>query len=170
MTTEKSKPEKEIEDISDQQSEDESSNQMNERCSWCNIEHSEESALFESTIIRRSQETQQSFWTCSVEHETKTKLYFNFADRFYFLYLLFVLLIPIVLAFLSFFYWSLVFTFGIFMSLGLGLVILPLVGNQLAMNLGLRRANIIGRVLGAMLIAIGLTLLFTNGLQIFRPS
>ena len=76
-------------------------------------------------------------------------------------------LIPLVLAFLSFYYWSLIFTFGIFFSIGLGLVIVPLLGNQLLYGLGIKRTNIIGRILGGMLMIIGLTLVIINGFKIF---
>ncbi|MBN1330420.1 MAG: hypothetical protein JXA54_13180 [Candidatus Heimdallarchaeota archaeon] len=141
-----------------------------EYCYWCHTIQNNETTLTQAELFRRGKEISEKFWTCSKEHETKIIRYFSFVDSFYIIYLFFVILVPIVLIFLSFFYWSLIFTFGIFMSLGLGLLIMPLIGNQVIINLGLRKANIIGRILGAMLILIGLTLLLTNGLGIFRPS
>ncbi|HUT81655.1 MAG TPA: hypothetical protein VMZ29_10685 [Candidatus Bathyarchaeia archaeon] len=141
-----------------------------EYCYWCHTIQSDKISLFQSELYRRGKDIPEKFWTCSEEHETKINRYFSFVDRFYIIYLFFVILAPIVLILLSFFYWSLIFTFGIFMSLGVGLLIMPLIGNQVITNLGLRKATIIGRILGGMLILIGLILVFTNGLGIFRSS
>ncbi len=141
-----------------------------EYCYWCHSTGDTEKTLYQAELLRRGKDVPEQFLICSKEHELKVNRYFSFVDRFYIIFIFFIILAPIILIFLSFFYWSLIFTFGIFMSLGLGILIMPLIGNQVIMNLGLRKANIIGRILGGMLILIGLTLLFTNGLGIFKPA
>jgi hypothetical protein len=141
-------------------------NEVENRCLWCNQHSSEEIQLSRSEYLQRGKETPSEFWVCSTKHEKRITNYYNFVERFYIVYVFFVFLTPLVLAVLSFFYWSAIFAFGIFPSIGLALLIVPLLGNQITYGLGVKRTIIISRILGGILILIGLTLLIINGRKI----
>ncbi|NHJ46762.1 MAG: hypothetical protein FK733_03140 [Asgard group archaeon] len=137
------------------------------KCIWCNIESSEEQSLYESEILQRGKDTPSKFWICSIEHEKRVVGYYRYSEKTYIFYLALVFLAPIILIVLTIFLDSLIFTFAIFFSLGLGLVIVPLLGNQIIYNLGIKRTNILGRILGGMLMLIGITLVIINGFKVF---
>ena len=140
------------------------------RCYWCHKTKDEVDDLFPCELYRKNQETPSQFHSCSAEHEMKVKGFFNYSEKIYFVYLTFVLIFPLILAILTAIFYNLLYVFPIFMSLGIGLMIAPLMGNGIVRNVGLKNANILGRIFGAMLLIIGVILLLTNGLKIFAPS
>ncbi|MCF2143729.1 MAG: hypothetical protein K9W42_08530 [Candidatus Heimdallarchaeota archaeon] len=137
------------------------------RCSWCHTFEVPEKSLEEFEVAQKNEEPEK-YYACSPEHKKRIQSYIHYAEKSYWLFLVFVLLIPLVLIILAIFYRSFIFIFGLFLSVGLGVMIIPLLGDQLIINLGIKRANQVGRILGAMLFVIGLTLVLINGLKILR--
>ncbi len=140
------------------------------RCYWCHKTKDEVDDLFPSELYRKNQETPSQFHSCSVEHEMMVKQFFNYSEKIYYIYFTFVLVFPLILAILTAIFYNLLYVFPIFMSLGIGLMIVPLMGNRIVRSIGLKNANILGRIFGAMLLLIGVILLLTNGLKIFAQS
>ncbi len=140
------------------------------RCYWCSKAQPEIKELLESKYQKRNQEEIEFFLSCSPEHETRTIKFLRFAEKFYLLYIAFMFVVPVILLAISFGFPQHIFSFGfsIFISLGLGLTILPLLGNQLVKNIGLKKSNLLGRILGVILIIIGVILILTFGLAYFE--
>lgn len=136
------------------------------RCLWCNNESFEDNVLLQRELLKKGKDEPAYFWTCSDEHDQKIRKYFSFVDKVYFLYLIFIFLFPLILIGLTIIFRNLYYLFGAFISLGVGLTILPLMGNQLMYNLGIKRTNTLGRILGGMLILIGLAAIVINGFNL----
>lgn len=136
------------------------------RCFWCHNFISESKIAYQTTMQGKREE-EIKFWVCSNEHEMRVKRYFQFIDRFYFLYILFVLISPIIFIILAIYYQSMIFIFPIFSSIGIGLLIIPLLGEQIRFNLGIKNANMVSRILGLILLIIGFVLISINGYKIF---
>jgi len=137
------------------------------RCYWCHSIEEPERVLEEFKIEQKGAKEPISFYACSPEHKKRIINYIQFTTKFYWLFLIFTIIIPLILIALAVLFYSFVFIFGIFMTIGIGIMILPLLGNTIIQNMGVKKANLIGRILGAMLFAIGITLLIINGLKIF---
>ncbi|MHA1629293.1 MAG: hypothetical protein ACTSXO_10010 [Candidatus Heimdallarchaeota archaeon] len=137
------------------------------RCSWCHSFEAPEKSLEEFEVARKGEDLKK-YYACSPVHKNLILRYIHYVEKTYWLFLFFVLLIPLVLIILAIFYHSFIFVFALFLSVGLGVMIIPLLGNQLIVNLGIKKANQVGRILGAMLFIIGLTLVLINGLKILR--
>ncbi|NHK30009.1 MAG: hypothetical protein FK730_01570 [Asgard group archaeon] len=154
----------------DEENLNDNANFENIRCLWCNSESLEESKLMKRELYKRGKEIPSEFWTCSEEHEIRIRKYFGYIEKIYFLYMIFVFLFPIVLIGLTIIFRNLYYTFGGVISLGVGLTILPLIGNQIMYNFGIKRTNILGRILGGMLILIGLSLILIFGFDLFNST
>ena len=140
------------------------------RCFWCNKTEPEIKELHESLYQKKNQEEAEMFLSCSKVHENRIIRFLKFNERFYFLYIAFVFVIPVILLTIAIIIPKYIFSIGfsLFISMGLGLIIMPILGNQLAMNIGLKRNNILGRILGAILVIIGVILILTFGLNYFN--
>ena len=140
------------------------------RCYWCSKAQPEIKELLESKYQKRNQEEIEFFLSCTPEHESRTTKFLRFAEKFYLIYVAFMFVVPVILLAIAFIIPQHIFSFGfsIFISLGLGLAILPLLGNQLVKNIGLKRSNLLGRILGVILIIIGVILILTFGLAYFE--
>lgn len=136
------------------------------RCLWCNSESAEDKILMKKEIYKKGKDNPSEFWTCSDEHDQKIRKYFIFVEKIYFLYMTFVFLFPLVLIGITIILRNLYYVFGAFISLGVGLAIVPLMGNQLMYNLGIKRTNTLGRILGGMLILIGMAAILINGFNL----
>ncbi|MCK5182669.1 MAG: hypothetical protein KAQ95_00095, partial [Candidatus Heimdallarchaeota archaeon] len=140
------------------------------RCYWCSKAQPEIKELLESKYQKRNQEEIEFFLSCTPEHESRTVKFLRFAEKFYLIYIAFMFVVPVILLAIAFIIPQHIFSFGfsIFISMGLGLAILPLLGNQLVKNIGLKRSNLLGRILGVILIIIGVILILTFGLAYFE--
>lgn len=140
------------------------------RCYWCSKAQPEIEELLESKYQKRNQEEIEFFLSCTPEHENRTVKFLRFSEKFYLIYVAFMFVVPIILLAIAFIIPQHIFSFGfsIFISMGLGLAILPLLGNQLVKNIGLKRSNLLGRILGVILIIIGVILILTFGLAYFE--
>ncbi len=140
------------------------------RCYWCSKAQPEIKELLESKYQKRNQEEIEFFLSCTPEHENRTIKFLRFSEKFYLIYIAFMFVVPVILLAISFIIPRHIFSFGfsIFISLGLGLTILPLLGNQLVKNIGLKKSNLLGRILGVILIIIGVILILTFGLAYFE--
>jgi hypothetical protein len=140
------------------------------RCYWCNKSEPEIQELLECRYQKRNQEEVEMFLSCSKEHEHKTTKFLRFNERFYFLYIAFMFAFPVILLAIAFIIPTYIFSIGfsLFISMGIGLMIMPLLGNQIVMNIGLKKSNILGRILGLILLIIGVILILTFGLNFFN--
>jgi len=140
------------------------------RCYWCSKAQPEIKELLDCKYQKRNQEEIEIFLSCTPEHESRTLKFLRFAEKFYLIYAIFMFVLPVILLAIAFIIPRHIFSFGfsIFISLGLGLTILPLLGNQLVKNIGLKKSNLLGRILGVILIIIGVILVLTFGLAYFE--
>ena len=138
------------------------------RCYWCNKSQSNSEPFIEEEIIRKNQEIPSKFTVCSKNHDKKVKRFYTYIDNWYFLYVIFTFVIPLVLIVLAVVFTSMIFAFPIFSSLGISLLFIPLIGDKMITRLGLKNTIILGRLLGVMLILIGVILILTAGLRIFE--
>lgn len=143
---------------------------MEPRCYWCGKAQPEIKELLESQYQKKNQEEIEMFLSCSQEHESKSRKFLNFTEKFYFLYVTFMFVIPIILLTLALIISQHIFSIGfsLFISMGIGLLIMPLLGNQLVKNIGLKRSLLLGRIIGAILVIIGVILILTFGLAYFN--
>ena len=127
------------------------------RCYWCSKAQPEIKELLESKYQKRNQEEIEFFLSCTPEHESRAVKFLRFAEKFYFMYIAFII-------------YQHMFSIGfsIFISMGLGLTILPLLGNQLVKNIGLKKSILLGRIIGVILVIIGVILILTFGLAYFK--
>ncbi|TET31394.1 MAG: hypothetical protein E3J70_02325 [Candidatus Heimdallarchaeota archaeon] len=140
------------------------------RCYWCSKAQPEIKELLESKYQKRNQEEIEFFLSCTPEHESRAVKFLRFAEKFYFMYIAFMFVIPIILLTIAFIIYQHMFSIGfsIFISMGLGLTILPLLGNQLVKNIGLKKSILLGRIIGVILVIIGVILILTFGLAYFK--
>ena len=140
------------------------------RCYWCHRSEDEVENLFLCEFQRKNQDVTSQFHSCSKEHETKVKKYYTYTGIAYYFYLLFSIIFPLIFVIITVITTNWLFIYPIFMSLGVGLIIAPLMGDGIVRNIGLRNNNILGRVFGVMLLVIGITLLLINGFRIFAQT
>lgn len=143
-----------------------------DRCYWCNEFDSNERPLFRAEF--KDNEESKYFFSCSKVHEEKVINFYDFFTKWRIFYSLLVLIIPICLVIFiafSFAFFGPDITFLlfyiIFTSLGTGLLIFPLLGNKTVEGLGLKRSILIGRILGGVLLAIGIILILIHGYSFF---
>ncbi|NHJ04344.1 MAG: hypothetical protein EAX90_05945 [Candidatus Heimdallarchaeota archaeon] len=138
-------------------------------CYWCHQIGSEEKPLYLFDYTKDDDYNQ--YYSCSSEHELKVLKYYNFITKWRIFYYLLIFFIPLCLLFLLvIFNWNFIFAYPIFVSFGLGLIIFPNLSQKTIDGIGLRRTNILSRILGGILVAIGLTLFIINGVKIFVPT
>lgn len=138
------------------------------RCYWCNKSQLNSEPFFEEEIFRKKQETPARFIICSKNHEQKVRRFYTYIDNWYFLYVIFTFIVPLILIILAVVFYSMIYAFPIFSSLGISLLLVPLIGDKTITRLGLKNAIILGRILGVMLVLIGIILILTAGLRIFE--
>lgn len=137
------------------------------RCYWCHVIEEEDITLQVTEYINSDDEIKH-FYTCSVEHEQKVLRHFHFITQWRILYYILIYLIPVILIILFvIFSWNFIFVFPIFISFGLGLIAFPNLSQKSIEGLGLKKSIILGRILGGILVCIGLTLFIINGVKIF---
>ncbi|MBK5114809.1 MAG: hypothetical protein KGD59_07125 [Candidatus Heimdallarchaeota archaeon] len=139
------------------------------RCYWCGKAQPEIKELLESRYQKKNQEEIEIYLSCTQEHESKTQKFLNFNERFYFLYIAFMFVFPVILLTLALIISKHIFSIGfsLFISMGIGLLIMPLLGNQLVKNIGLKRSLLLGRIIGVILVIIGVALILTFGQAFF---
>ena len=137
------------------------------RCYWCHAIEEEDITLHLTDYLDAEEEVQH-FYTCSVDHEHKVLRHFHFITQWRILYYILIYLIPVILVILFvIFNFNFIFVFPVFISFGLGLIAFPNLSQKTIDGLGLKRSIILGRVLGIILVCIGLTLFIINGVKIF---
>lgn len=135
-------------------------------CHWCNKSKSEVDNLFIFELRRKNQEAFQ-LHSCSTEHEAKTKKYYNYIGKAYSFYLILALLAPLLLILISVILANWFYVFLVFISIGIGLLITPLMGDRIVRSIGLRNNIILGRIFGIILLAIGVFLILFGGTEMF---
>ena len=134
------------------------------RCHWCNKEEENENNFQEVTIPRKGDD-EFSVYVCSQEHETRINKSYNYLDKIYILGLVLIFAIPLILIGFTIFY-SILFSYPIFVSIGIGLMIYPLFSQQVVGALGLQKSNVLARVLGGIIILLGVVLFLVDVLNV----
>lgn len=133
-------------------------------CFWCNKEEAEGVSLQETTIQRKRASESKKIHYCQEKHKQKIIDFYNFVDKGMTFFQILICYLPVfLLIFFVIFRYYIIF-FGIFISLGIALLVFPVLGERTAKDLGLQKTIILGRILGGMLLAIGLVLTLTIGL------
>jgi len=137
-------------------------------CHWCHrIE--EENENF-SIIDLSDEEKEKKFYYCSQEHEQRITKFYNYLEKVRSVFYVFVLLIPLVLLVLLVIFYNWLFIYILFISLGIGIIIHPMLGESTIKGIGLKNSLILGIVFGVIFVVIGVTLFVINGWTIFRPN
>ncbi|MBD3189976.1 MAG: hypothetical protein GF308_05010 [Candidatus Heimdallarchaeota archaeon] len=134
------------------------------RCFWCNKEESEGLSLQEATIQRKRNSESKTIFYCQEEHKQKVISFYNFVDQGMPFFQVLICYLPVILIIFYVIFRYYIIFFGIFISLGIALLVFPLLGDRTAQDLGLHKTIILGRILGGMLLIIGLVLTLTIGL------
>lgn len=137
-------------------------------CHWCHQLEDEDEQFLQVEFSENDQK--KTYYYCSKEHEQKIIRFYKYSNNFRLIYYLFIILFPVVLLVLLAIFANLLFIFLIFISLGIGIIILPLLGEKTVNGLGLKNSLTLGRVLGLVLVVIGITLFIINGWKIFLPD
>ncbi|MHA1155882.1 MAG: hypothetical protein ACTSQK_07205 [Candidatus Heimdallarchaeota archaeon] len=137
-------------------------------CHWCHQLGEENEQFLQVELVEGDQT--KAYYYCSKEHELKIIRFYNYSKNFRIVYYLFILLFPIILLTLLAIFHNWLFIYVVFISLGLGIIILPLLGEKTVNGLGLKNSLILGRVLGLVILLIGVTLFVINGWKIFLPD
>ncbi len=136
-------------------------------CYWCHNLEDENEQFLQVEISKDKQK--KKYYYCSKEHEQKIIRFYKYSNNFRLIYYLFIILVPISLLVSLAISGNLLFVFLIFISLGFGVIILPHLGEKTVNGLGLKKSLVLGRVLGLVLVVIGITLFIINGMKIFQP-
>jgi len=104
--------------------------------------------------IPRKGDDEFNVYICSPEHETRVNKSYNYIDKIFILGLILIFLVPIVFVGLTF--------YPVFVSIGLGLIIYPLFSQQVIKALGLQKSNILARILGTIIILLGIVLFIVD--------
>ncbi len=134
------------------------------RCHWCNKEEEEEHEFQEVNILRKGDED-FNVYVCSSEHESRINKSYNYFDKIYILGLILIFFAPLVFVSLTIFV-DMIFSYPVFVSIGLGLLIYPLFSQQIVRALGLNKSNILGRILGTIIVLLGIVLFLIDVLNV----
>lgn len=145
-----------------------SNEELEHLCHWCHLLEEENEQFFQVEVSEHNQK--KTYYCCSKEHEEKIIRFYNYSKNFRFVYYMFIILFPVVLVALLAVFTNWVFIYLVFISLGIGIIILPRLGEKTTSGLGLKNSLVLGRVLGLVLLIIGITLFVINGWTIFRPN
>ena len=129
------------------------------RCHWCNKEEENENTFLEANVPRKGDD-EFNVYICSPEHETRVNKSYNYIDKIFILGLILIFLVPIVFIGLTFL--DIIFVYPIFVSIGLGLIIYPLFSQQVIKALGLQKSNVLARILGTIIILLGIVLFLVD--------
>jgi hypothetical protein len=138
-------------------------------CYWCHKTTNTPQEFVKGTFGKKNDSKQITFFACSEEHKQKVQNYHSFIAKGMIVFQIFTFVIPVLLAIVGVIFRSISMFFFMLISIGLGLVIIPLIGDSAVKGLGLQKANILGRVFGAMLIGIGIALILLIGIIIYIP-
>jgi uncharacterized protein YjeT (DUF2065 family) len=127
-------------------------------CFWCNNESPKEKELYTINLNRKKKDSINTVSVCSKEHEQKIRRFYLFIDNWIILFQLLTIIIPLGLLIFIIIRSSLIAMLFIFVSIGLGLIFFPLLGKKITNELGLHKTNILGRILGVMIIFTGCAL------------
>ncbi|MHA1124236.1 MAG: hypothetical protein ACTSO7_13995 [Candidatus Heimdallarchaeota archaeon] len=134
------------------------------RCHWCNKEEDNENT-FQEVKIPRKGDDEFNVYVCSIEHESRIKKSYNYMDKIFILGLILIFFAPLVFVTLTIII-DMIYSYPIFISIGLGLIIYPLFSQQVVKALGLQKSNILARVLGSIIILLGLALFLLDVLNV----
>ncbi len=137
-------------------------------CHWCH-QLEDENEQFSQVEITKEDQT-RAYYYCSKEHEQKIIRFYNYSKILRVIYFLFIILFPVILSICLAIFGNLLFVFLVFVSLGIGIIIFPYLGEKTVKGLGLKNTLTLGRVLGLVLVLIGVTLFVINGWKIFLPN
>ena len=165
-----SKTEIDQEEIIQEQSPEEFENSEDENyfCHWC---HQIEKDNEQFPIMDLSDENlERKYKYCCPEHEQKIIKFYNYSEKIKLLYYAFIFIIPLILMVLLVIFTNWLFIYLVFVSFGIGLLFYPLLREKTVKGIGLKNTLILGRVLGMVILLIGITLFVINGWTIFRPN
>jgi len=134
------------------------------RCHWCNKEEEEEHNFQEVNILRKGDED-FNVYVCSSEHESRINKSYNYFDKIYILGIILIFLAPIIFVALTILV-DIIYIYPVFVAIGLGLLIYPLFSQQIVRALGLQKSNILGRILGTIIVLLGIVLFLIDVLNV----